>query len=101
MNRFSSHFSVLLLLLILLCSLCSCGSQLTAPEATEAAPSTQAMAENKVPETEEIAPDQEYHCANDSVLSTYKKRTQEDFDLACRHFEKEGYTLYSSLENSG
>ncbi len=102
MNRFSSHFSVLLLLLILLCSLCSCGSQLTPPEATEAAPSTQAMAETEAPEpTAEIEPDQEYHCADDSVLSTYKKRTQEDFALACAHFEEEGYALYSSLENGG
>ena len=101
MNRFSSHFSVLLLLLILLCSLCSCGSQLTLPDPVDQTPSTQAMAETKVPETEEIAPDQEYHCTDDSFLSTYKKRTQEDFDLACVHFEEEGYALYSSLENGG
>lgn len=72
------------------------------PESVAEETATQALAETKAPEgTEEVKPDQEYYCADDSVLSTYKKRTQEDFDLACAHFEKKGYALYSSLKNSG
>lgn len=102
MKRFSIRFSALFLLLILLCSICSCSSHLAVPETTAEETATQALAETKAPQvTAEVEPDQKYYCADDSVLSTYKKRTQEDFDLACAHFEKEGYTLYSSLENSG
>ncbi|MBQ3075768.1 MAG: MBL fold metallo-hydrolase [Clostridia bacterium] len=101
MNRRFSQVSALLLL-ILLCSLCSCSSKLAAPEHTAEETATQALAERKETDpTAEIEPDLLYQCADDSVLSTYKKRTQEDFENACAHFEKQGYTLYSALENSG
>ena len=99
MNRLLTRFAALFLLLILLCSFSSCSSQLAVPETTAEETATQALAETKA--SEAVEPDQEYRCADDSVLSTYKKRSKEDFDLACAHFEKQGYTLYSSLENSG
>jgi len=93
---------LLLLLALLLCTLCSCASELTPPESTVEETATQVLAQTEENEkTEAVEPDQTYLCADGAVLSTYKKKAREDFDLACEHFEKAGYTLYSSLENSG
>ena len=89
----------LFLLLLLLSSLFSCSSKLTPPDQTVEEKATQAIAETEETETfEETPPDLQYPGIDGSVLSTYKKRSREDFDLACRHFEKKGYTLYSSME---
>ncbi len=89
-----------LLLLLLLFSLFSCSSTLTVPESdAEEAVLTQVITETK--EIEAIEPDLLYRCGDGSELSTYRKRSREEFDLACRHFEEEGYTLYSASEMGG
>ena len=93
MNRILKRSVVWLLTILLLFSLFSCG---TGQLATEEAPLTSALTETR--DFQPPKPDLLYRCADGSVLSTYKKRSREDFDLACRHFEEEGYALYSSLE---
>lgn len=96
-----SVFKQVLGLFLLLLLLCSCSTEHPAPENVAEETATRAMAETKASAPEPSVADQTFLCADDSVLSTYKKRTQEDFALACEHFEKASYTLYSSLENSG
>ncbi len=80
----------LILTLAMLFALCSCIASL--PPETD----VKTTAEETV--TEAPKPDLLYRCDDGSVLSTYRKRSREEFDLACRYFEEEGYTLYSSLE---
>ena len=70
----------------------ACGARtLTAPATAPKPIRTETVAEP-------LSPDLVYPCEDDSVLSTYKGRSAEDFHLACKHFEKAGYELYSSLE---
>ena len=45
--------------------------------------------------------DIEYDCQDDSVLSTYKDKTAEDFAGVCSFYLEEGYSVYSSSEKAG
>ena len=91
----------LFLILLLLATATSCSTQLALPESETAETAEVLATPEETTEEEFVEADQEFCCADDSTLYTYKKRSPEDFLLACEHFEKEGYTLHSSLENSG
>lgn len=100
MNRFIHRFLPLFLLVLLLCALPSCTASLMETETvTEEEPKETASGKTEEKAAEKAAlADLVYTCADSSVLSTYKKKSREDFDLACSHLEQEGYTLYSFME---
>ena len=64
----------------------------------------QTEAETRVPALDPAGfgkADVTYECQDDSVLSTYKGRSAEEFAGVCTFYEEVGYTLYSKSEKAG
>lgn len=88
-------------------------SDTAAPDTVESdtvAPETETEPE---PETEEPLPtqvslpddyaraDNTYACQDDSVLYTYKGKTQADFDAVCGYYAEQGFRVYSDTTKAG